>query len=149
MTRNYMAEQGLTDDEPLPTRPRKKHKKGDAPDREWRLQAMCVKRIKVKMRADPDLEYLATMAEGLRDPGRAAVAQMMGLKSGPSDILLFRRFVFPLGPQGLKIAWVELKLPGKWLSESQKKWHAWFAMVGVECHRVDSVADFQGILDAF
>lgn len=137
-----MVEQGL-EEPPLPKK-RPRRKKGDPFDREWRFQAACVVKIKRAMRADPNLEYQATLAESQRDPARAAVAQMMGLKSGPSDIQLFRRT-----PLGIKLAWVELKLPGKPLTKPQRDWHAWFSNASVECHRCDNLADFVRILAAF
>lgn len=146
MARNHAAEVAAAEeyDTPLPIPPKSSRKKGDPFDREWRFQAACVLKIKRAMRTDPDLEYLATLAEGQRDPARAAVAQMMGLKSGPSDLLLFRRT-----DRGLKLAWVELKLPGKPLSKPQRDWHAWFTPAGVECHRCDNIQDFERILAAF
>ena len=72
---------------------KKKRKAGEPFEYEWQLQATCVKFVRDVMRKDPDLNYLATMTEGQRNPVRANVAKMMGLRRGPSDLLLMRRMV--------------------------------------------------------
>lgn len=132
----------------MPTRGRKSFKNTEA-----YLQAQCVLLVKRAMRKNPDLNYLATMTEGQRNPARAAVAKMMGLRKGPSDLLLIRRneaAYEDLRPFNLpiKLAWIEFKLPGKNLTPEQRDWHEWFAEVA-ECHLVTSKEQFASILAAF
>lgn len=137
---------------------KKKRKAGEPFEYEWQLQATCVKFVRDVMRKDPDLNYLATMTEGQRNPVRANVAKMMGLRRGPSDLLLMRRMVLkvtgilgqypPLPLPLCKLAWVEFKLPGKKLTPEQAAWHAWFAGIA-ERHVVRDVESFRAILAAF
>lgn len=110
---------------------------------EWRLQAKCVKLIRKRMRIDPDLRFIASMAENARTPARAAMAKMMGLTSGVADIILLRRH-----DDHFTVAWVELKRLGKPLSDAQQDWADWWGTL-IRCYRVDSVEAFAAILAGF
>lgn len=111
------------------------------PNAEWRLQAKCVKILRKECRINKDLRFLAPMPERKRDAKQAAIAKMMGLQSGPPDLWLFLR-THP----GCKIWLVELKKPGKPLSDEQKDWFEWSPW---PCHRVDNLADFAQVLVRF
>lgn len=126
--------------------PVKEKRKSDpnAP-KEWRnVQAPCIKWLRDYQQYHKNLEFIATLTESKRDPARANVAKMMGLKRGPHDVLLFRAYA-----DRCRILWVEFKLPGKDLSEEQKTWGAWFEGCGVSWRRCDNLRDFQRIVEGF
>ncbi len=111
------------------------------PSAEWRLQCAVVKVLRRECRINKDLRFLAPMPERKRDPKQAAIAKAMGLQSGPPDIWLFLR-THP----GCKVWLVELKKPGKDLTEEQRDWFEWSPW---KCHRVDNLADFTQVLLRF
>ncbi len=107
---------------------------------EWRLQAKCATIIRRRMRTDKSLRFIASMAENHRTKARAAMAKMMGMEPGVADLILIRRTA-----DGYKLAWVELKRPGKPLSDTQKDWVEWWGG-RIPCYRCDNKEDFKVIL---
>lgn len=123
--------------------PEKKKRDPKAP-REWRLQAECVKNIRERQKYDKSLRFIAAGAAQSRlTEKQKGFAKMIGFGSGIPDIILIR-----LKDSALKFHWVELKLPGKGLSEPQKSWFEFLAAGGVPRDRIDNLKDFLKILDA-
>lgn len=127
---------------PLPPARKKRDPHGE---REWKLQAKCIKEIHIRQRLDKNLAYLAPGAtQNNLKPAQRAFAKMQGWQAGLADIWLMRRI-----PGALSLHIIELKLPGKHLSPEQREWFDWFAPISIPCSRVDNIVDFCKLLDAF
>ena len=121
------------------------------PDKEteWGFQTLCIKQIRERQKLDRGLRFIAAGALSFQLRGKQAMwAKMQGYQAGIPDIILMR-FVKSRFGADRKIWCVELKLPGKPLSDAQTQWQQFFEAAEVPFSRVDTLKDFLRILDNF
>lgn len=138
---NELHNAPLDADTPLPPK-RKPRTKGQL--REWHLQAACVKLIRERQRVDKRLRFIVADPARARTPTQQLFAKMAGMQAGIPDLVLLYAV-----QDVLRVACVELKMPGKPISAEQLDWFNYFMHAGVLCHRCDSLSDFATILDDF
>lgn len=126
--------------------PTKKIKDPAAP-KEWRLQASCVKLIREYQATHKNLRFLAAgAAQSKLSEKQKGFAKMVGYQSGWPDIVLMKLYPSMVV---MNFHFIELKLPGKGLSDTQKDWRAFLEAAGLPYFRVDNFSDFATILERF
>lgn len=128
-------------------------------DKEWHLQRDCIAATRALMKVRKDLRFVVPGAtQNNLMPAQRGFAKLMGWTAGWPDIWLMKSEPDYCevdgrwgGEPAPRLLWhiVELKLPGKPLSDEQADWFAFLQSAGIPCSRVDTLADYIKILHGF